>query len=75
MQFSKLIMKEEGNKADCNKTTNIYNQNPVCNGYEIVSELEDVLKTGYHKSPLGYEIVDWFVDEIFKLENKMNFYS
>ena len=66
---------KEDNRADCNKTTNIYKQNPVCNGYEIVSELEDVLRTGYHKSRLGYEIVDWFVDEIIKLENKMNFYS
>ena len=36
--------------------------------------MEDVLKSGYHKSPLGYDIVDWFVDEIIKLENKMNFY-
>ena len=27
-----------------NKTTNIYKQNPVCNGYYIVSELNDVLK-------------------------------
>ena len=26
-----------------NKTTNIYKQNPVLNGYRIVSELEDVL--------------------------------
>ena len=29
------------------KTTNIYKQNPVCNGYRIVYELEDVLKSGY----------------------------
>ena len=27
-----------------NKTTNIYKQNPVLNGYHIISELEDVLK-------------------------------
>ena len=56
------------------KTTNIYKQEPVCNGYQIVSELEDVLKTEYHKSPLGYENVNWFVDEIIKLENEMNFW-
>ena len=56
------------------KTTNIYKQEPVCNGYQIVSELEDVLKSDYHKSPLGYENVNWFVDEIIKLENKMNFW-
>ena len=57
-----------------NKTTNIYKQNPVLNGYHIVSELEDVLKSDYYKSPLGCDNVDWFVDEIIKLENKMAFY-
>ena len=57
-----------------NKTTNIYKQNPVLNGYHIISELEDVLKGGYHKSPFGYNNVDWFVDEVMKLENKMAFF-
>ena len=57
-----------------NKTINIYQQNPVLNGYHIVSELEDVLKTDYYKSPLGYNNVVWFVDEIRRLENKMAFY-
>ena len=57
-----------------NKTTNIYKQNPVLNGYHIVSELEDNLKSDYYKSPLGYNNVDWFVDEVIKLENKMAFY-
>ena len=57
-----------------NKTTKIYKQNPVLNGYHIVSELEDILKSDYYKSPLGYDNVDWFVDEIIKLEKKMAFY-
>ena len=57
-----------------NKTTNLYKQNPVLNGYYIVSELEDVLKSEYYKSPLGFDNVDWFVDEVIKLENKMAFY-
>ena len=57
-----------------NKTTNIYKQNPVHYGYEIESELEDVLKTGYYKSSLGYDNVLWFVNEATKLENKMTFY-
>ena len=57
-----------------NKTTNIYKQNPVLNGYHKVSELEDILKSDYYKSPLGYDNVDWFVDEVIKLENKMAFY-
>ena len=44
------------------------------NGYHIISELEDVLKSDYYKSPLGYNNVDWFVDKVIKLENKMAFY-
>ena len=56
------------------KTTNIYKQEPVCNGYYIESELDHILKSGYYKSPLGHENVDWFVDETVKLENKMNFW-
>ena len=36
--------------------------------------MEDVLKSGYHKSLLGYNDVDWFVDEVIKLEKKMAFY-
>ena len=56
------------------KTTNMYKQNPVLIGYHIESELEDVLKSGYHKSPLGYNNVDCLVNEVIKLENKMAFY-
>ena len=65
---------EKDNSIIGNKTTIIYKQNPVLNGYHIVSELEDVLKSEYYKSPLGYINVDWFVDEVIKLENKMAFY-
>ena len=36
--------------------------------------MEDVLQSGYHKSHLGYDNIDWFVDEVIKLENKMAFY-
>ena len=36
--------------------------------------MEDVLETGYYESPLGNNIVDWFVKEIMKLENNMAFY-
>ena len=36
--------------------------------------MEDVLTSGYHKSPLGYINVDWFVNEVIKLENKMAVY-
>ena len=65
---------ENDNSVVGNKTTNIYRQNPVLNGYHIVSELEDVLKSEYYKSPLGYDNVNWFVDEVIKLENKLAFY-
>ena len=65
---------EKDNSIVGNKTTKIYKQNPVLNGYRIESELENVLQSGYHKSPLGYDNVDWFVDEVKKLENKMAFY-
>ena len=65
---------EKDNSSIGNKTTNIQKQNPVINGYRIVSELEDALKSGYHKSPLGYKNVDWFVGEVVRLENKMAFY-
>ena len=44
------------------------------NGYHIISELEDFLKSEYYQSPLRYNNVDWFVDEVIKLENKMDFF-
>ena len=59
---------EKDNSVIGNKTTNIYKQNPVLNGYHIVSELENVLKSEYYKSPLGYNNVDWFVDEVINRE-------
>ena len=65
---------EKDNSKIGNKTTNIYKQKPVLVGYYIISELEDVLKSGYYESPLSYDIVDWFVKEVIKLENKMAFY-
>ena len=40
----------------------------------MVSGLKYNLKTGYYKSLLVNENVDWFVDEVIKLENKMKFY-
>ena len=36
--------------------------------------MEDVLKTVYFELHLGYDIVDWFVDEVFKVEKKIVFY-
>ena len=51
------------------------NKNPVCSGYYIVSELGFVLKSGFYKPPIDYANVDWLVNEVIKLENKMNFYT
>ena len=65
---------EKDNSSMGSKTTNIYKQNPVLNGYRIESELEDVLQSGYNKSLLGIDNVDWFVNEVMKLEHKMAFY-
>ena len=65
---------EKHNSSIGNKTTNIYKQNPTLNGYHIESELEGISKSGYHKSPLGYNNVDWFVNEVIKLDKKMAFY-
>ena len=59
------------NSSVGNKTTNIFKQNPILNCYNIVSELEDVLKGGYYEIPLGYDSEAWFVIEVIKLEDKM----
>ena len=58
----------------CNETTNLYKQNPMLNGYHNISEVEDVLKSGYHESTLGYDNIGWYVNEVMKLKNKMAFY-
>ena len=31
-----------------NKRTNLYQQNPVLNGYKLVSELDDILQRNYY---------------------------
>ena len=31
------------------------------------------MKSGYYKHSLGYDVIDRFVDEVVKLENKMTF--
>ena len=35
--------------------------------------MEDVLKNGYYESPLGYDNLDQFVNEVIKIEKKMLF--
>ena len=36
--------------------------------------MEDVLESGNYESLLGYNNVDWLVNEVIKLENRMNFW-
>ena len=40
----------------------------------MVSELDDALQSGCYESHLGYDIFDWFTDEVLRLENKMAVY-
>ena len=65
---------ENDNFTIVNKTTNIYKQNPALNGYHIKSELNDNLQSGYCESILGYNSVEWFVNDVMILQNKMFFY-
>ena len=50
------------------------NKTLLCKGYFIMSELKDFLQSGYYISNLGYDNVYWFVNEVIKREDKMNFY-
>ena len=51
-----------------NETTNIYKQNLVPNGFYILSGIDNVLMSGYCKSPSRYENVDWYADEVIKIQ-------
>ena len=35
--------------------------------------MDDIFKSGYYESRLGYNTIDWFVDEVRKTENKIAF--
>ena len=50
------------------------NKNPVLDGYHIESELDDFLKKGSYESPLGSNNVNWFANEVLKLEKKIAFF-
>ena len=51
----------EDGKIVGNKTTNNCTQNSELNGYYIISELENVVKSGYYESPSRYDNTDWYV--------------
>ena len=57
LNFRVFIVFEADNEIDGssigNETTTIFNQNPVCNGFCIVSELDKNLNCRYCESNLG----------------------
>ena len=55
------------------KTMHIFKLNPVCNAYYVVSEIDDVVKSGYF-SCFGIINIEWFVSEVIQIEKKMKFY-
>ena len=65
---------EIDNSSRGNKTANNIKQNPVCNCYFIISELEVVLKSGYSTSKLNHDNVDWIVEDVLGLNKKMTFF-
>ena len=42
--------------------------------FYIVSEIIDILQGRYYESLLGYDNVEWFVDQVINLQNKMTFF-
>ena len=41
-----------------NKTPSICERSPLCNGYYVLSELNDVLQSKHYSSLFGYDKVD-----------------
>ena len=41
------------------------------NKIQLVIQLGRCFKKDYYQSSLGYDIVDWFINEVLKLENKI----
>ena len=59
----------------CTKRFNTYEQNPICNGYYIRSQVNNILQSGSYEINQGYIIVELFVDEVIEPEKKSNFIS
>ena len=66
--------KEIDNSSQDNKTTKKYGQNPVCNYYCRLSELNNISQNGNYECPLVYDHVHWFVIEVIKLEKKLTLF-
>ena len=69
---------DSGNEVDNSnigdKTTNIYEQNLILTGLCENSDLEAMLKSGYYESTFGPKNVDWYVNEVTKLEKEKAFF-
>ena len=50
------------------KTRIVFKQNHEFNSYHIVSDLDDFLTCEFYRSPFGENIIDWFPDEINKVQ-------
>ncbi len=57
-------------EEETGKTKTIFKQLPIAVGYYIMSDLPDVLETGYH-SYFGEDCVEWFVTQISQIEERM----
>ena len=68
------VDKEVDHSCKGDKTTKNFKQNPVCNGYYVVSELNDVSQSRYFELAPEYHIVDCFAEEVIKLQNKKIFF-
>ena len=69
MLISNVLIKPDDN--NCGKgTQNIFHQIPVCNGYRIVSEIEEVLPSEYHHSKLEGNSTEWFINQMIEIESK-----
>ena len=61
--------------SNIDKKQLMFLNNPVCNSYYIVSELNGALQNTSYEFLLHYDNVDWFIKEIRKKsENEMTFY-
>ena len=67
------VVSPSDQKEKSKKIHIIGHQKLLIPGYYTQSELLKVLQRGYHEQ-FGEDSASWFVDEMIKTENNMNFY-
>ena len=72
LQILKLIMKEIFLIKDIKQLTFI--TNILCKRFSMVSELNVDLQCGYFNYCLRFDIVEWFVVEVIKIQKRINFF-